>query len=107
MISALEAIKNRSRISEKGFVNIHFSIDGAMVAQCGLELPPERAAALYDAIAPQLRDLHMDLDRLQAEAEKLLDLLKCREPGLFTWNDFLRARILKIVRLAKQAGIEA
>ena len=49
----------------------------------------------------------MDLDELQSECEKLLGLLRAREPGLFTWNDYVHLRLTNIVRLAKDAGIEA
>jgi len=38
----------------------------------------------------------INLDELQEEMEKLLSLLKDRQPGLFTWNEFLMERMKKI-----------
>ena len=31
----------------------------------------------------------INLDKLQGEAEKLLSLLKDRQPGLMAWNEFM------------------
>ncbi len=35
----------------------------------------------------------VSLDELQTKAEKLLLLLKHREPGLFTWHEFLHENL--------------
>lgn len=48
----------------------------------------------------------IDLDQLQAEVEKLLALLKNREPGLMTWNMFLHDRLQSIFKLAKAMDLE-
>jgi len=47
----------------------------------------------------------MDLDKLQAEAEKLVALLKDRQPGLMTWNGFLAERLTNIREMIKEARI--
>lgn len=41
----------------------------------------------------------MNLDKLQAEVEKLLSLLKDRQPGLTTWNMFLEERLKTIQKM--------
>ena len=38
----------------------------------------------------------IDLDELQAEAEKLVALLENRELGLSTWHEFLRKRLITL-----------
>jgi len=38
----------------------------------------------------------VDLDELQAEAEKLVALLKDREPGHMTWHMCMRERLIKL-----------
>lgn len=38
----------------------------------------------------------INLDQLERETEKLLALLKDRQPGLSTWNEFLFKQIEKI-----------
>jgi hypothetical protein len=43
------------------------------------------------------------LDELQTEAEKLLSLLKDRQPGLATWNMFLYERLQNLYKLTRQA----
>lgn len=45
----------------------------------------------------------INLDKLQRETEKLLALLKDRQPGLMTWNDFLRDRLTNLHKLTSQA----
>lgn len=45
----------------------------------------------------------IDLDELQGEAEKLVSLLKDRQPGLMTWNDFMRERLEALHSLASKA----
>ncbi len=53
---------------------------------------------------PALQDsATIDLDELQEEAEKLLDLLKNREQGLSTWNDFLALRLRNLHQLSSTA----
>lgn len=47
----------------------------------------------------------MNLDELQSEVEKLLSLLKNRQPGLFTWNDFLAERLKNIKQMIEKAGL--
>lgn len=44
----------------------------------------------------------IDLDELQSEAEKLVSLLKDRQPGLMTWNNFLRERLEAIHQLTSK-----
>lgn len=48
----------------------------------------------------------MDLNELQSEVVKLLSLLNDRQPGLFTWNQFLADRLKSVVTLAAKAGIK-
>jgi len=43
------------------------------------------------------------LDELQQEAEKLLALLKDRQIGMMTWDDFMRERLQKIHALTSRA----
>lgn len=52
---------------------------------------------IYDPI-PVSRDkvATIDLDQLQTEAERLVSLLKDRQPGLMTWNEMLRSRLIRI-----------
>ena len=45
----------------------------------------------------------VNLDDLQQETEKLLALLKDREPGLMTWNEFLHERLQNLHKLTSQA----
>jgi hypothetical protein len=45
----------------------------------------------------------INLDELQQETEKLLALLRDRQPGMFTWNDFLVERMTKIHTLTTKA----
>lgn len=47
----------------------------------------------------------MDLDKLQNEVEKLLALLKDRQPGFMTWNMFLAERLSAIKKMAEDAGV--
>ena len=49
----------------------------------------------------------MELKKLQEEAEKLLMLLRDKQPGLITWNIALSEQIQAIVNLAAQGGIRA
>jgi len=49
----------------------------------------------------------MDLDKLQAEVEKLLSLLHDRQPGLISWNMFMEERLKSIVDMIAAAGITA
>lgn len=44
-----------------------------------------------------------DLDELQQEAEKLVALLKDRQPGLMTWGMFLRDRLTRLHGLISTA----
>ena len=55
---------------------------------------------IYEPI-PVARDkvATIDLDQLQAEAEQLVLLLKDRQPGLFSWGDMLRSRMIRIRQL--------
>lgn len=48
----------------------------------------------------------MNLDELQAEVEKLLSLLRDRQPGLMTWNMFLEKRLSTISKMIADAGIQ-
>jgi len=45
----------------------------------------------------------VDLNELQREVEKLLGLLMNRQPGLSTWNDFMRQRLTELHRLTSLA----
>jgi hypothetical protein len=45
----------------------------------------------------------VDLDNLQTEVEKLLSLLKHREPGLMSWNMFLLERFRNLHKITSQA----
>jgi hypothetical protein len=45
----------------------------------------------------------ISLDDLQQETEKLLDLLKDRQPGIMTWNEFMHERLANLHRLTSQA----
>ncbi|MBI2482262.1 MAG: hypothetical protein HYV76_01730 [Candidatus Vogelbacteria bacterium] len=45
----------------------------------------------------------INLDDLQQETEKLLSLLKDRQPGLMTWNEFMQERLQNLHKLAAQA----
>ena len=45
----------------------------------------------------------INLDELQQEAEKLVSLLKDRQPGLMTWNEFIQERLQNLHRLTSQA----
>jgi hypothetical protein len=50
-------------------------------------------------------DITMNLDELQAEVEKLLALLRDRQPGLMTWNMFLHERLGAIQKMLEAAGV--
>ena len=45
----------------------------------------------------------IDLNDLQQETEKLLTLLEDRQPGMTTWNEFVRERLQNLHKLASQA----
>jgi hypothetical protein len=45
----------------------------------------------------------VNLDELQTEAERLVALLKDRQPGLMSWNGFLKERIDNMHRLTTAA----
>lgn len=45
----------------------------------------------------------VSLDDLQQEIEKLLALLKDRQPGLMTWNEFMQKRLQNLHKLTSQA----
>lgn len=47
----------------------------------------------------------MNLDELQIEIEKLLSLLNDRQPGMMTWNMFLRERLEAIKKMLDFAGM--
>lgn len=47
----------------------------------------------------------MNLDQLQDETERLLSLLRDRQPVIFAWNAFLRERLEAIAKLTLEAGI--
>jgi hypothetical protein len=49
----------------------------------------------------------MHLDELQAEVEKLLALLKDRQPGLMAWNMFLNERLEAIQKMIESAGVSS
>ena len=48
----------------------------------------------------------VNLDELQQEAEKLVVLLKNRQPGLPSWNQFLGKRITVIHQMTGQALVK-
>lgn len=48
----------------------------------------------------------MNLDELQSEVERLLSLLRDRQPGLFSWNDYLRSRLSTIRKMIEDAGVK-
>ena len=52
-----------------------------------------------------VENFNMNLDELQKETERPLALLKDRQPGIMTWNDFMRERLQSVVDLAASAGI--
>ncbi len=52
--------------------------------------------------APEQRE-GIDLEELQGEAEKLLDLLRNRQPEFMTWNDFMKERLEALHRLTSKA----
>lgn len=45
----------------------------------------------------------INLDELQQEIEKLLGLLKDRQPGLISWNEFMMKRLTTLHRLTSKA----
>ena len=45
----------------------------------------------------------VNLDDLQQEVEKLLALLKDRQPGLITWNEFMQERLQNLHKLTSSA----
>ena len=45
----------------------------------------------------------VDLDELQVETQKLLSLLRDRQPGLITWNTCMREQVQKLHILTSQA----
>lgn len=45
-----------------------------------------------------MNDFDSDLNEIQEEAEKLVALLKDRQPGLFTWNMMVLRRIKNIAK---------
>lgn len=45
----------------------------------------------------------INFDDLQQETEKLRALLKDRQPGLLTWNEFMQERLQNLHRLTSQA----
>ncbi len=45
----------------------------------------------------------VNLDELQEETEKLLALLKDRQPGLMTWHEFLHERLQNLYVLISKA----
>ena len=47
----------------------------------------------------------MDFDELQDEVEKLLALLKDRQPGLVTWNELLADRLVAIQKLIRTTDL--
>jgi len=49
--------------------------------------------------------MNIDLNKLQSETEKLLDLLKDRQPGLATWNLLLRERLENLKKLITEQEV--
>lgn len=49
------------------------------------------------------REKGINLDELQLETEKLLSLLKDRQPGMVGWNMFLRERLQKLHHITSKA----
>jgi hypothetical protein len=45
----------------------------------------------------------INLDELQQETEKLLALLKDKQPGLMTWNEFVHERLQNLHKLTSRA----
>lgn len=45
----------------------------------------------------------VNLDELQQEVERILNLLKDRQPGLFTWNGFMHERLQSLYVLISKA----
>jgi len=45
---------------------------------------------------------NLDLDALQAEAEKLLGLLKNRQPGIIVWDEALDERLTNLSKIANR-----
>lgn len=56
-----------------------------------------------DSSLPGRQKKGVNLDDLQQEAEKLLFLLKDRQPGLMTWNERLHERLQNLHKLASRA----
>jgi hypothetical protein len=66
-----------------------------------------KGGSLRGKILKLNRNKPMNLDELEKETEKLLSLLRDRQPGLFTWRGFMKERLENIVRMAAQAGVKA
>ncbi len=45
----------------------------------------------------------VDLNELQGEVERMLELLKNRQPGLATWNSWMKERMEGLHRLTSEA----
>ena len=63
----------------------------------------ERGEFVRERPAPARENNGVNLDALQQETEKLLALLKDRQPGLMTWNEFMQERLQNLHKLASQA----
>ena len=56
----------------------------------------------------ELRPFHdtvggVNLDELQSEVENLLALIRNRQPGLMSWNKFMREHLQNLHKLTAQA----
>lgn len=56
----------------------------------------------YDPSEFEVVEQGINLDELQEETEKLLALLKDRQPGLFTWNELFKKKMEKTHSLLSQ-----
>ena len=85
---------------------IEGSVTGEEVRQHFLKSSPEPIRTGRQSIpASSLpgRKKGVNLDELQQETEKLLALLKDRQPGLMTWNEFLHERLQNLHTLTSKA----
>jgi len=64
----------------------------------------DRVRVVRDTIdCCNFEDEGINLDELQQETQKLMALLKDRQPGLTTWNQFLQERLTNLHQLTSQA----
>ena len=92
-------LEKRQGWSDEGWASKKWDVRGTVLTHhdfhglCYDVRHEDDTVGCYDPSELEVDAKGVDLDELQSEADKLVSLLKDRQPGLATWNRLLRERV--------------